>query len=113
MASVGLMPEIIRSTMVPDVTIGRVLGILLLAAGLAQSVSALKCRKRWQIIFASLRGALYVSAGGLLFMNTLSAGYTAFLLILVFAAAARTLRKRATTSLLSLGAYLSRRGRSR
>ena len=99
--------------MVPDVTIVRVLGVLLIAAGIAQCVSALKCRKRGEIILASLRGALYVGAGGLLLMNILGAGYAAFLLILVFATAARTLRKWATTSLLSLGAHLSRRGSRR
>lgn len=113
MGNVDPMAEIIRSTMVPDVAIGRVLGILLIAAGVAQCVSALKCRKRGEIVFGSLHGVLYVSAGGLLLMNTLSAGYTALLLILVFAAAARTLRKWATTSLLSLGVRLSRRGSGR
>jgi len=113
MGNVGSMSEIIRSTMVPDVAIGRVLGILLIVAGVAQCVSALKCRKWGEIVLALLHGALYVSAGGLLLVNTLSAGHTALLLILVFAAAARTLRKWTTTSLLSLGARLARRGSRR
>jgi lauroyl/myristoyl acyltransferase len=99
--------------MLPNVPIGRVIGVLLIAAGIAQCVSARKCRKRGEIILASLRGALYVSAGGLLLMNVLGAAYTAFLLILVFATAARTVRKWATTSLLRLGVRLSRRGSRR